>query len=78
MIKLFDYKTWKAFPAEMRTPERIALAYAYDRQKQKFMERFPKTVSIISSIACLVPNFMYQYIEFLIRLRFTSGARAVL
>ena len=42
MIKLFDFNTWKAFPAEMRTPERIALAYAYDRQKQKFMERMKR------------------------------------
>ena len=42
MIKLVDYKTWKAFPAEMRTPERIALAYAYDRQKQKFIERMKR------------------------------------
>ena len=42
MIKLADYQTWKAFPAEMRTPERIALAYAYDRQKKKFMERMKR------------------------------------
>ena len=39
MIKLADYRTEKALPAEMRTPERIALAYAYDRQKKKFLER---------------------------------------
>lgn len=38
MTKLVDFQTWKAFPAEMRTPERIALAYAYDRQKRKFLE----------------------------------------
>lgn len=42
MIKLVDYQTWKAFPAEMRMPERIALAYAYDRQKKKFMERMKR------------------------------------
>ena len=42
MIKLADFPTWKAFPAEMRTPERIALAYAYDRQKQKFIERMKR------------------------------------
>ena len=39
MIKLADYRTEKALPAEMRTPERIALSYAYDQQKKKFLER---------------------------------------
>lgn len=38
MIKLADYESAKAFPAEMRTPERIALAYAFDRQKKKFIQ----------------------------------------
>ena len=33
MIKLEDYRTEKALPAEMRTPERIALSYAFDMQK---------------------------------------------
>lgn len=42
MIKLVDFQTWKAFPAEMRTPERIALAYAYDRQKKKFIDRMKR------------------------------------
>lgn len=39
MIRLADYETEKAFPAEMRTPQRTALADAFDRQKKKFMER---------------------------------------
>jgi len=42
MIKLADYESAKAFPAEMRTPERIALAYAFDRQKKKFIERMER------------------------------------
>lgn len=42
MIKLVDFQTRKAFPAEMRTPERIALAYAYDRQKKKFIDRMKR------------------------------------
>ena len=42
MIKLVDFQTWKAFPAEMRTPERIALAYAFDRQKKKFIDRMKR------------------------------------
>jgi len=39
MIKLSDYRTETAFPAEMKTAERMALAYAYDRQKKLFLER---------------------------------------
>lgn len=39
MIKLSDYRTVTAFPAEMKTVERMALAYAYDRQKKLFLER---------------------------------------
>lgn len=42
MIKLEDYRTEKALPAEMRTPERIALSYAFDMQKKKFMERMER------------------------------------
>ena len=42
MIKLADYRTEKALPAEMRTPERIALAYAFDMQKKKFIERMER------------------------------------
>ncbi len=38
MIKLAEYESAKAFPAEMKTPERIALAYAFDRQKRKFIQ----------------------------------------
>ena len=39
MIRLSDYRTETAFPAEMKTAERMALAYAYDRQKKLFLER---------------------------------------
>lgn len=42
MIKLSDYCTEKAFPTEMRTAERIALAYAYDNQKKKILEHIKK------------------------------------
>lgn len=42
MIKLYDYKTQSALPAEMQTPERIALAYAFDKQKQKFIDRIKR------------------------------------
>lgn len=38
MIKLSDYRTEAAFPSEMKTVERAALAYAYDRQKKIFLE----------------------------------------
>lgn len=39
MIKLSDYQTKMALPAEMKTAERIALSYAFDEQKKKYMER---------------------------------------
>lgn len=42
MIKLSDYLTETAFPPEMRSPERIALAYAFDMQKKKFLEHIKK------------------------------------
>ncbi len=42
MIKLSDYRTEIALPAEMKTPERIALSYAYDQQKKKFIERLQR------------------------------------
>ncbi len=42
MIKLSDYRTETAFPAEMKTVERMALAYAYDRQKKLFLERMKR------------------------------------
>jgi P2-related tail formation protein len=42
MIKISDYKTETAFPAEMKTIERMALAYAYDRQKKLFLERMKR------------------------------------
>lgn len=37
MIKLLDYCTETAFPIDMKSPERIALAYAFDQQKRKFL-----------------------------------------
>lgn len=37
MIKLLDYQTQDALPNEMKTPERIALSYAFDRQKRNFI-----------------------------------------
>lgn len=39
MIKISDYRTETAFPEEMKTVERMAIAYAYDRQKKLFLER---------------------------------------
>ena len=39
MIKLVDYRTENALPAEMKTPERIALSYAFDRQKKRYFDR---------------------------------------
>lgn len=39
MIKLSDYKTQGAIPVQMRTPERIALSYAFDRQKKLYIDR---------------------------------------
>ena len=42
MIKISDYRTETAFPAEMKTVERMALAYAYDRQKKLFLERMKR------------------------------------
>lgn len=39
MIKLSDYKTQNALPAEMKTPERTALSYAFDEQKKKYISR---------------------------------------
>ena len=39
MIKLIDYRTENALPSEMKTPERIALSYAFDVQKKKFFDR---------------------------------------
>lgn len=42
MISLYDYQTENALPPEMKTPERIALSYAFDRQKKKFLERLKR------------------------------------
>lgn len=42
MIKLVDYRTENALPSEMKTPERIALSYAFDQQKKKFFERLKR------------------------------------
>lgn len=42
MIKLSDYPTETAFPAEMKSAERIALAYAFDQQKKKFLGNVKK------------------------------------
>ena len=39
MIKLADYRTENALPSEMKTPERIALSYAFDMQKKKYFDR---------------------------------------
>lgn len=39
MIKLEDFQTKDALPAEMKTAERLALSYAFDRQKKKYVER---------------------------------------
>lgn len=39
MIKLVDYRTENALPSEMKTPERIALSYAFDRQKKRYFDR---------------------------------------
>lgn len=38
MIKLSDYRTQTAFPAEMKTAERVALSHAFDNQKKKYSE----------------------------------------
>lgn len=38
MIKLIDYRTENALPSEMKTPERIALSYAFDMQKKKYFD----------------------------------------
>ncbi len=42
MIKSSDYKTQSALPIQMRTPERIALSYAFDRQKKLYIERIQR------------------------------------
>lgn len=42
MIKLSDFRTENALPAEMKTAERKSLAYAFDRQKKKFIERISR------------------------------------
>ena len=39
MIKLVDYKTENALPSEMKTPERMALSYAFDKQKKRYIDR---------------------------------------
>lgn len=39
MIKIADYPTENALPTEMKTPERIALSYSFDRQKKKYFDR---------------------------------------
>lgn len=43
MIKLSDYRTQDALPGEMKTPERIALSHAFDRQKKKYISRIRRT-----------------------------------
>lgn len=42
MIKLSDFRTENALPAEMKTAERKSLTYAFDRQKKKFIERISR------------------------------------
>lgn len=42
MIKLSDYRTQDALPTEMKTAERIALSYAFDEQKKKYIDRMKR------------------------------------
>ncbi|SHO50060.1 phage tail protein [Anaerocolumna xylanovorans] len=42
MIKLSDFQTKNALPPEMKTPERIAMCYAFDQQKKKFIDRIKR------------------------------------
>ena len=44
MISLKDYRTEDALPTEMKTIERRALAYAFDRQKQKYIDRIARVL----------------------------------
>ena len=44
MISLRDYRTEDALPAEMKTIERRALTYAFDRQKQKYIDRIARVL----------------------------------
>ena len=55
MIKLSDYLTETAFPPEMKSPERIALAYAFDIQKKKFLEHI-KNVYLWADISNVDEN----------------------
>lgn len=38
MIKLVDYRTEDAFPSEMKTASRCAVAYAFDQEKKRILE----------------------------------------
>lgn len=42
MIKLIDYHTENALPYEMKTPERKSLSYAFDKQKEKFINKLTR------------------------------------
>ena len=55
MIKLSDYQTQTAIPTEMRTAERIALSYAFDNQKKKYIERM-KCVHVWAVLECVDDN----------------------
>ena len=52
MIKLVDYRTENALPSEMKTPERIALSYAFDRQKKLYFDRV-KRLYIWADLECV-------------------------
>lgn len=52
MIKLVDYRTENALPSEMKTPERIALSYAFDRQKKRYFDRV-KRLYIWADLECV-------------------------
>jgi len=52
MIKLVDYRTENALPAEMKTAERIALSYAFDQQKKKYFDRLNR-VYIWANLECV-------------------------
>lgn len=52
MIRLSDYETETALPSEMQTPERAALAYAFDRQKKKFLQQI-RNAYIWADLKCV-------------------------
>lgn len=42
MIKLIDYQTKNALPSEMKTVKRNALCFAFDQQKEKYINRIKR------------------------------------